>query len=81
MSSYRHREDKRRIHPAGNDLILSSSQRRIIGTEMIADRFAVDDRSKCAAEVAHMITSAALFDNKVVAGGVDSPFAFSVSIA
>ena len=67
MSSYRHREDKRRIHPAGNDLILSSSQRCIIGAEMIADGFAVDDRSKCAAEVAHMMTAAMHFDQEMVA--------------
>src|SRR5215813_15070077 len=34
---------------------------------MIADGLAIDDRSKRAAEVAHIITSVALFDHKVVA--------------
>ena len=34
---------------------------------MIADGLAVDDRSKRAAEVAHMITTVALLDSEVVA--------------
>jgi hypothetical protein len=37
------------------------------GAEMIADGLAVDDRSKCAAEVAYMMTFIALFENEVVA--------------
>jgi len=67
LSSYGHGEDKRRLHAAGNHFILSTSQRRIIGAEMIADGLAVNDRSKRAAEVAHMITSTALLDHEVVA--------------
>ena len=34
---------------------------------MIADRLAVDDRSKGTAEIAHMVTAVAFFDDKVVA--------------
>src|SRR5262249_54317797 len=67
LSGYEHGEDKRRIHAAGNHFMLSRSQRRIISAEMMADGLAVDDRSKRAAEVAHMITSAALLDHEVVA--------------
>src|SRR5262249_42352027 len=37
LSSYEHGEDKRRIHAAGNQFILSRSQWRIITAEMIAD--------------------------------------------
>ena len=39
----------------------------MIRTEMIADRFAVDNGSKCAAEVAHMITAIAPVDDEMVA--------------
>src|SRR6516165_5484006 len=67
VSSYGHGKHKRRIHAAGNHFIFSGSQRRIVGAEMTADGFAVDDRSKRAAEVAHMIASAALFNNEVIA--------------
>jgi len=67
VSTYEHGEDKRRIHAAGNHFILSRSQRRIITAEMLADGLAVDDRSKRAAEVAHIITSVALLDHEVVA--------------
>ena len=35
--------------------------------EIMADGLAVDDRSKCAAEVAHIIISFALLDNEMVA--------------
>src|SRR5215813_13742227 len=67
LSSYEHGEDKRRIHAAGNHFILSRSQWHIITAEMIADGLAVDDRSKRAAEVAHIIASVALLDHEVVA--------------
>jgi hypothetical protein len=67
FSTYENGEDERRGHTARNHFILSGSQRRIIGAEMIADRLAIDDRSKGAAEVAHMITSVALLDSEVVA--------------
>ena len=50
-----------------NHFILSCSQWRIIATEVIADGLAVDDRSKRAAEVAHIIISVALLDHEVVA--------------
>jgi hypothetical protein len=55
------------IYTAGNYLILAGLQRRIIGAEMIANRHAVDNRSKLAAEVADMISSVALFDHEMVA--------------
>jgi len=59
--------NKRRLHAAGNHLILSCPQWRFITAEMISNRLAVDDRSKRAAEVAHVITSVALVDHEVVA--------------
>src|SRR5258707_395881 len=61
------RRANRRMHATGNHFILSSLQWRIITAEMIADGLAVDDRSKRAAEVAHIITSVALLDHEVVA--------------
>jgi len=48
-------------------LVFSRLQWRIITAEMIADGLTVDDRSKRAAEVAHIITSVALLDHKVIA--------------
>src|SRR5215510_11441033 len=67
LSGYEHGEDKRRIHAAGNHFILSRSQWHIITAEIIADGLAVDDRSKRATEVAHIIASVALLDHEVVA--------------
>ena len=67
FSSYEHREDKPRIHATCNHLILSRPQWRVIAAEMLTDRLAVNDRSKGAAEVVHVITPLALLDHKVVA--------------
>jgi hypothetical protein len=50
-----------------NYFILPSAQWHIVDTEMIADGLAVDDRSKGAAKVAHMIVLVALLDNEVIA--------------
>src|SRR2546430_572995 len=50
-----------------NHFILSRSQCRIITAEMIADGLAVDDRSKRAAEVAHIKIPVALLDHEMVA--------------
>ena len=64
---YKDGEDKRRIHAAGNHFILSRSQRCFITAEMISDGFAVDDRSKRAAEVAHIVIFVALLDHEMIA--------------
>ena len=66
-ASHEHGKDKRGIQAASNHLILPSSQRRIIPTEMTANRLPIDDRPKRAAEVAHMIAAVALLDDKMVA--------------
>ena len=57
----------REIHATRNHLILSRPQWRVIAAEMLTDRPAVNDRSKGAAEVVHVITPVALLDHKVVA--------------
>ena len=67
FSSYEHREDEPQIHATRNHLILSRPQWRVIAAEMLTDRLAVNDRSKGAAEVVHVITPLALLDHKVVA--------------
>jgi hypothetical protein len=61
------KEDKRRAHTPGNHLIFAKSQQNIITAELIADGLTVDDSSKGAAEVSHMITFAALLDHEVIA--------------
>ena len=66
-SKYRNGKDERGIHAAGNYFILSGPQQRVIGAEMVADGLTVDDRAKCAAEVAHMITAIAFLNHKMVA--------------
>src|SRR5262249_3348388 len=54
--------------PPANTSFSPASQQRIVGAEMIpADGLAVDDRSKRTTEVAHTITSVALFDSEVIA--------------
>jgi hypothetical protein len=60
FSSYEDGEDKWRIHAAGNHFILSRSQ-CLITAEMVPDGLAVDDRSKRAAEAAHIIISVSRF--------------------
>ena len=65
-SRYGHREDKGGPQAPRNHFILTSSQQNIIGAEAIADRLTVDDCSKGAAEVAHMITFMALLDHEVI---------------
>jgi hypothetical protein len=67
FSSYGDGEDKWRIHAAGNHFILSHSQSCFITAEMIPDGLAVDDRSKCASQVAHIIISVAPLDHEMVA--------------
>jgi hypothetical protein len=52
---------------AGKHFILSRSQRCFINVEMISDRLAVDDRSKRAAEIAHIIILVALLDHEMIA--------------
>jgi hypothetical protein len=66
-SSYEYGEDKWRLHAASNHFILPCPQLRFITAEMISDGLAVDDRSKPAAKVAHVITSVTLLDHKMVA--------------
>jgi hypothetical protein len=66
-SSCEYGEDKWRLQAAGNHFILPCPQWRFITAEMISDGLAVDDRSKRAAKVAHVITSVALLDRKMVA--------------
>ena len=66
-SRYGYRKDKRGAHAPGNHLILAKSQPNIIAAELIADGLTVDDSSKGAAEVSHMITFAALLDHEVIA--------------
>jgi hypothetical protein len=63
---YGYRKDKRGAHTPGNHLILSKSQPNIIAAELIADGLTVDDSSEGAAEISHMITSAALLDHEVI---------------
>jgi len=65
-SRYGHREDKGGPQAPRNHFILTSSQQNIIGAEAIADGLTVDDCSKGAAEVAHMITFMALLDHEVI---------------
>ena len=60
-------KNKRGARAPGNHLILSKPQQNIIGAEVTADGLAVDDRSKGAAEVSHMITFAAQLDHEVIA--------------
>ena len=66
-SEYRHGEDKRRIDTASNHFVVSGTQQRIIGAEMITDGLTIDDRPECAAEVVHMVTAIAFLDNEVIA--------------
>src|SRR5215472_15452258 len=66
-SKYRNGKDKRGTHPAGNHFILTGSQQRVIGAEMIADGLTVDDGAKCTAEVVHMIAAIAFLNHKMVA--------------
>src|SRR5439155_6606825 len=70
-------KDKARIRPAGNHFVLAGSQwcitcqvspcRGPLGAKMMTDGLAIDDRSKCAAEVADAIASLAFLDCEVVA--------------
>ena len=66
-SRYGYRKDKRRAHAPGNHLILSKSQQIIISAEFAADGLTVNDSSKGAAKVSHVITFAALLDHEVIA--------------
>src|SRR5437868_1130882 len=75
--SDKHRKDKGRIRTACNHFVLAGSQWRFtyqvspcrgpIGAKMMTDGLAIDDRSKCAAEVADAIASLAFLDCEVVA--------------
>src|ERR1700730_13875791 len=65
-SRYGHREDKAGPQAPRNHFILTSSQQNIIGAEAIADGLTVDDCSKGAAEVAHMITLMGHRDNETI---------------
>jgi len=60
FSTYENGEYKGRTHAAGDYFVLSCSKWGIITAEMLADGLAVDDRSKPAREVAHIITAFAL---------------------
>src|SRR5437764_2258761 len=72
-----HGKDKRRIRTAGYYFVLASSQwcitcqvspcRAPIGAKMMTDGLAIDDCSKCAAEVADAIAFLAFLDCEVVA--------------
>ena len=66
------REDRRRIHTTGNYLILSNAQRRI------ADWLIVDNRSRCAAEVAHMINPSRLSTIKWLRDGLNGAVSSSM---
>jgi hypothetical protein len=65
-SRYAHGKHKRGIRAPGNHFILPSSQQSIISAQMIADALTIDDSSKGAVEVSHIITFPALLDHKVI---------------
>src|ERR1700722_20231151 len=75
--SDKHGKDKGRIRPAGNHFVLAGPQwcitcqvtpyRGPIGAKIMTDGLAIDDRSKCAAQVADAIASPVFLDCEVVA--------------
>src|SRR5205807_628090 len=63
---YADEKGKRGIRAPGNHFIFSSSQQGIISVEVTADALTIDDSSKGAAEVSHMITFVARLDHEVI---------------